>query len=85
MTFCERLSSHLVELDPVLVRRTGWVIRGMKFNKRVVGFTETKCNKTRAVKYDSFQGHNRSSCAQGGLLSCSLVRCLQGESKCIII
>jgi len=70
----------------VLVRRTGGVIRGMKFNKRVLGFTETQCNKTHAVKYYSFEGHNRrSACVQGGLLSCLLVRCFHGESKCIII
>ena len=55
--FCDWLSSHLVELDPVLVLRTGGVIRRMKFNKRVLGFKETKCNKTLAVEYYSFDGH----------------------------
>lgn len=82
----EWLSSLLVELYPVLVRRTGGIIRGMKFNKRVLWFKETNCNKTHALEYYSFEGHNRrSSCIQGGLFLCLLVLCFQGESKCIII
>jgi hypothetical protein len=68
------------------MRRTGGIIRGIKFNKRVLGFKEAKCNKTHAVEYYSFEDHNiRNACVQGGLFLHLLVRCFQGESKCIII